>query len=886
MRPSLIWVLALVIIIIALESLVMAFDIPLKCDRGGYVGSAAVPLGCGIPLKEGQAKSTDVLAIEAMGKGLVPAQFEVRTRYESGSILWLWADFIGSPAEQYKLVFGRKNPAASLSDISVRKTANSIEINNGVLELRWDKQYAAPVRVSYVENKAPRMIAVGDGGGIYLIDNRDRKAVLGGKTGELDWKIETQGKVRLVLRCEGYYTTQDGDQVARAIVRYHIYRDRPDVKLEHTFIVTRDNDEVWYKEIGVSLPLKSEGRSKAHFCDAKGKFYTAELEAGDEAWIFQKEYPVYARNEYICEMGTGKKAKGRTTESAGWSALGNGSAGLMLSVRDFAPQFPKEFCAYNGQLTAKLWSGRDKRLLDFHPKTMAADWWKEWVDYANVSAHNQKVPEAQPENIRSGKNNPSCVGVARTHTLYFTYFFGEVKPDKCKALDNYFQKPALVYPDPRWICHVDPRAFWQTAAKGEGGKKYEDIEAFISFWFDQFMMPLDCFRHTGFYDWGWNPLLRYFKITEGNKVRIYPDWFRLNFSNIYGLSKFLIIGWARSGERRYLDAACHFTRYTSDYKFIHWDGGRDQKAKGQIAWGFNHCLPTWWGKGTLTYGVDGDIVSPLALLYLLRDERWAKDTLLLYRDQMMAFEITRLTDGGHPNVPLNHLMGVYRAFPSPELKAKIKALFEGFTDPEGPGGMSCAWFAPGDGRHPNNYELYKINMKALSVMEYCDLFGYERRSVKVLEKATRAACIAATHNYFAEDSGGKSAREWMEEKVKAGVIGPEIVSACTYQDYYGATAAIAYKHTQSRDFRDVAKGQLEAIRSFWTTYQRLPPEQRITAKFKEPGAAPKTTAYNAFIKGSQDRYPFYFGPQNSGTVFLALPTVIWMLNDFKEPEWK
>lgn len=860
-----------------------ASDIPLICDRGNHVSKALIPLGCGIPLKEGQADAIEHLAIQG-NKGLVPAQFEVRTRYPSGSIMWLWADFVSSPDMRHSLVFGQNNPATSLPDIVVRQTTREIVINNGVLELTWNRQYATPVRVSYLEEDTRRQIATGDGGGIYLIDNNDRKAILCGRAGELDWKVETVGKIRVVLRCEGFYSTREGMPVARAIVRYHIYRDQPEVKLEHTFIVIKDNDEVWYKELSVALPLKPEGKQKAIFCDAKGTFHTEDVQAEQEAWIFQKEFPVYARTDCICELGKDAKAKTTVAQSADWAALQSKTGSLMLAVKDFAQQFPKEFCAGNGRLTAKLWSGRDGRRLDFHPKTMAADWWKEWVDYANVESTNQKVPEAQPENIRSGKINPSCIGVARTHTLHLAYFPGPLKPAKCKELAARFQEPPLAYPDPRWTCHVDSRAFWQLAAKGEGGKQYEDIESFISFWFDQFTMPQECFRQTGFYDWGWHTLLGYFKITEGGQVRVYPRWYRLNFCNIYALSKFLLIGWARSGDRRYLEAATRFTRYASDYKFVHADGGHDKKTKGQIVWGFNHCLPTWWGSGTLRYGIDGDVVSPLTLLHLLRDERWAKDTLALYGAQMMKFEVTRTSDGGHPNVPMNHLMGVYRAFPTPELHAKIKNLFEGFTDPEGPGGMNREWFAPGPGRSSSDYHLYKIKMKALSAMEYCDLFGYEGRNLKVLEKSARAAAIMAT--WDASTRGATPIEQWEEEKDRAGVIGESIVSACNYQDYYGATSAGIFRRDQKQDFYAVAKGQLEAIRRFWARYQELPPEDKITASFKRPGRTRQTSVYNAYLKSSGDRYPITFSAPTAGTVFLALPSVIWMLNDFAEPQWK
>jgi hypothetical protein len=127
------WIV-LVLTVFSWQPSLPATDIPRRCDRGDCVGGALVPLGCGIPLKEGRAKGTEGLAMETPGKGLVPAQFEVRTRYESGSIMWLWADFVALPGEQYTLVFDKQNPAVALPDISIRQTDREIVVHNGTLE--------------------------------------------------------------------------------------------------------------------------------------------------------------------------------------------------------------------------------------------------------------------------------------------------------------------------------------------------------------------------------------------------------------------------------------------------------------------------------------------------------------------------------------------------------------------------------------------------------------------------------------------------------------------------------------------------------------------------------------------------------------------------------
>ncbi len=851
--------------------------IPIVIDAGNASAQETIPLGCGFPLKEGQALAISELAVEIPGQGMVPAQFEVRTRYESGSILWLWADFLAKPDGTARLVFGKKNPADEMPNITVRETPKDIVINNGTLELAWDKQYASPVSVSSVNKESKQEIANGTGGDIYLIDQNDRKAILGGTGGKLIWKVETSGKVRVVLRCEGYYTIPDGTQIARAVVRYHIYRDRPEIKLEHTFIITRDNDEIWYKEIGISLPLKKTDRYKAYFSDRKGTVYCEDLKSWENAWVFQKEYPVYNRKEYVCELGKGKDVKQQIGESAGWAALDNGTAGVIIAMKDFAIQFPKEFRASDGRMTIKLWSGRDGRKLDYRPKTLCEDWWKEWVDFANKIKENN-TKDFRPEFIRSEENKLSSVGVSRNHELIFAYFPVTIDGKQYQDIARAVQIPPLAYADPRWLCHVDPRAFWQMAAKGEGGKDFEDIEEFISTWFDEYMVPLEYFRYAGWYDWGKPPDLRYFKQVNNNVINVYSAWFRISTKSAYNVNKSILLGWARSGDRKYLDFAQRSISWTAQYSFAHWSGGRGKRIEGMLLFGNSHLFPYWkYGRGTLKCVGEPEYVTGLAMLYLLRDARWAKDTLEPFKNNILKnFRCDPEFTGVAPDTFLSHMTGLYRIFPSPDLKEKSRMLFTAFTDPNGNGGMSKAWFSKNPGRYT---DVYKLPRKSLAVMEYCDVFGYDDRNLKVLKKAA----VKGYEQSF-----------------------PEV---CRYCDVWGATLAKAYQHNKNKDLLEKSKYQLETIRKLYSAYKKLETkggDYFVGKVLTNPGHGAgygrdyRFPELGLTIQAARDNNTdeeiradeknrdirIALGPHTSGIPFISLPMEIWMLNDFKEPEWE
>ena len=65
--------------------------IPLEIDAGTMPRGEMVPLGVGIPLREGHVKDPQTLAIEGKRFGRVPAVVEVRDSWSDGSIRWAFS---------------------------------------------------------------------------------------------------------------------------------------------------------------------------------------------------------------------------------------------------------------------------------------------------------------------------------------------------------------------------------------------------------------------------------------------------------------------------------------------------------------------------------------------------------------------------------------------------------------------------------------------------------------------------------------------------------------------------------------------------------------------------------------------------------------------------
>jgi hypothetical protein len=678
--------------------------------------------------------------------------------------------------------------------------------------------------------------------------------VLGGPKAELDFQVETSNSVRAVIRIEGGYVRGKDEQVARAVLRYHIHWGQPWMRVEHHFIVTRDNDDVSYREVGVRMPLKPAKTARASFGvkDARSAAVTFDGHTR-EGFVFQSRYPVYYKTESECVAGSDGKSSPVGQEAEGWCDLGNGEAGLVLAVKDFAPQFPAELSADSGGVTAKLWSGRDGKVLDYRPATLAKDWWGDWVNRVDKIAPTSVDRVYTPEQVRD--RNPSAVGVARTHELFVGYYAGAQNETRARQWNAKFQSPPVVYPDPRWTCHVDARAFWPMAAAGEGGKEFDDVEKFISAYFDEFMTPLSVFPYTGWYDWGKHPELRYVKEPKEDG-RIYSQWWRLAYNNQYQTTKHFMLGWARSGDRRLLDAARRFNRFQLDYKILHAAGGKEKKRLGYFVWASPHQLPFWFsGSGVLGMTGDTEFVTGPALEYLFLDNRWAKDSLALVKKAVLAdFQPTPKFTIQAPDMVLSYLTGLYRVLPDDTLKTTAQTLFDTITDVNAPVGMKESFFNEIGGHYKADY---KINRKAMALVEYCDVFGADAKAQQIVAKAAKAA--------FEKSAG----------------------NVCNYCEFHGASNSRVWQWTRDKDRLDIARQQIAGVNEFFTHYTKLPASDRLVErmrKFTTTNALAQASPHNSFsfpgfsIKDKDGHpLPMVIASCSTGVPYLSLPTAIWAL---------
>ncbi len=832
--------------------------IPLVVDRGGCTDSGAFALGVGIPLREGQVRDLAELGIADSAGELLSAEFEKRTSWPDGSLQWVWADFQGQLDREYSLWIGQGKGTLPAPGVTVEKTAKAMVVQNGMLELKWDRQYATPVEVRLVSpDGAKAMVAAGDGKGVYLVDQNNKRAVLGGNRSELVCELESANTLRAVLRVEGWYVSGN-TQVARAVMRYHVYWRQPYVQVEHTFIVTKDNEDLQYKEIGVQFPINSGRKMEARFGVEGAKPILVSLgDRNREAYIIQDQYPLYYKKESHFAAGTDSQKPSQGQEAAGWAELANAESRLFLAVKDFAPQFPKELTAAQTGLTAKLWAGRDGRILDYKPATMAKDWWGKWLDRLDQSRDQKRLNEAVK---RSGKPddriytierikqlNPGCVGVARTHTLLAAWYAAGVDPARAAAkLHGLLDKPPVVLPDPRWLCHVDRRIVTPMIARGEGGPEYETIEQGISGWLDELLVKRDVFPYTGWYEWGKHPNLLYEKAEDGT---FYAHFYRITSNNFYHYNWNIIQTWIRTGERKYLEEAERVNRWLADCTYIHWGGGKDRKRKGLLFSG-NQRAPVYWeGEGTL-YEPSTEAVTGFAYEYFLRDNRRYRNIFdMLTEAFFKEFSPARFHET--PDMTLMKMGGLYRVNQDPRLREMMKQFVKVWTDPASDDGGNAGYW-PGKG---TRNMLYKGHRKAYMLLQYHDL----TRDDYVVPIIVKLAM--ATYEHY----------------------GDRYTQPFYYQHRLGAIGGRLYEWTGDPDMLFWARQQVQGASEVFARFLALPEDQKGIGRTQavKPGTNEALSGY-VFknVQFQADWMPgeglLYFSGDSTPAI-ISLPTAIWAL---------
>jgi len=257
------------------------------------------PLVGGLPLAEGVIDDpAHIRVLDAEGNE-VPSQADVAATYRDGSIRWALVSFVGSPGGKYTAEFGPDVTRREVDGITLTDRQGGFLIDTGPAQflVTPDALLIESARLAGGrELWAPGQCEA------YLIDNQGRRAICRGPAAEIELTTLKSGPVRVVLRSQGWYVTEDGAQLARGVARMSFSAGSPLVKLSHSIIFTEDTNELWLRDYGLTVPLAGAGDATATF-DVDRAFddtvSQVKLAGGDMAAMLQSEFPHFAETESL-----------------------------------------------------------------------------------------------------------------------------------------------------------------------------------------------------------------------------------------------------------------------------------------------------------------------------------------------------------------------------------------------------------------------------------------------------------------------------------------------------------------------------------------------------------------------------------------------------------
>ena len=293
-----------------------------------------------------------------------------------------------------------------------------------------------------------RIVASADNGawGLYVVDNRGRRgqALADGET----MVVEARGPLAASVRFEGDYATAEGHKLARHITRLEFFAGQPAVQITHTFVLTKDTSEIWFRDIGWQLNVEPGAGAKAVFATSRTdwkKTFETDVPRGEVVYLLQDDYIQFGggKKHFVVAGETQSESGKKETflegaECGDWAALRGDAGGLMISCRDTARQHPKEFRFAAEQADFKLFSSLAGEELDFRPAALAKRW-----------NRGGKLTGEYAESAKTLKTN--AVGWCKTHEFFLRPVAPAEPEDALARLSRLHSTPVLALADPSWI---------------------------------------------------------------------------------------------------------------------------------------------------------------------------------------------------------------------------------------------------------------------------------------------------------------------------------------------------------------------------------------------------------------------------------------------------
>jgi hypothetical protein len=610
-----------------------AGTIPVVVDRVLPDHRPGTPVKFGVPFPRNTLKADERIQVLDDRNQVVPHQQLVTATWDPAGaqgVRWMLVDFLTDAERTYRIVFGpdlqpKHHDAQAIATLEGELIKLDSGFLKGVIDTRKADllgQLSAQAR-PVVQADAERFSA-------FFVEHETR----GIFRSDLDPKptiiLEETGPIRATVKMDGWYTNAASEKFCRYSIRAHFFRDRPDVKLEHTFIYTGLAKDDRIRSMGLQLPQKSGQRGHI-WGDGDLQDEMAEIFTSTAKVVLDS--PNHDEIELV-RYFPAKQTRRRLASRAN-AAFQYGYAAV--AIRDGWQQYPLGFEVNDGVMQVQLWPSGE-RLLDF---SFDGYWWflnehqKKHMMLGKRAAAKH-TPEALVEQYRQRVGD--ATGAAKTHEVWLSF---HVEPREMNygqhggKLWREVQNPVIAHADLKWS--TASRALDFCAQSPRDDANFPDEERYIDAMYPMVQQLTDNSHWYGWWDWGgYYQLPGYptgpFKDTHGLN-----DWNRNRPKSHYGWGQFPWLSYFRTGDRKWLRYAQTYTLYSADRAFKH-HSKEDSRFAGAEYHYDNSEIPWVGGYAGWPGGAEGinnlQSKDDYVYMYWLTGDRRPMDVLKMWTDSL------------------------------------------------------------------------------------------------------------------------------------------------------------------------------------------------------------------------------------------------------------
>ncbi|HLA41245.1 MAG TPA: hypothetical protein VJ417_14685 [Candidatus Glassbacteria bacterium] len=314
------------------------------------IGRVEEPVTCGVPFAQGEVKSADELVLK-MGPRQIPVEVREVSRWPDGALAWVHLDFqLSVDASQEKHLLLEKGERETVdTKLVVEELENQIRVATGKIQaevLKRNFNLFNWVRVAdSLGNYNRSLVAPHLSGLVALADSVEYRA---SNDENSSAAVESQGPMRVVLRCEGDLKSREGASLLHYICRLYFFNDSPVVRLAFT-IENRDpviENRVVLEGLHVELPTVLRGTGSAFDIGGPENDYQDVFGQSDALAFTQgnnSEQMYFGTEMYWEQSLPPKQAK---SDRVGWLSLGSAAGQVGVGLRYFWQMHPSALVLY------------------------------------------------------------------------------------------------------------------------------------------------------------------------------------------------------------------------------------------------------------------------------------------------------------------------------------------------------------------------------------------------------------------------------------------------------------------------------------------------------------------------------------------------------------